>query len=353
MKRLSECCIDRNNNFNLLRLLGASLVIFGHSYVLLGPRPTPDFFQTHFRVISAGQVGVQIFFVISGFLVCQSFVRNPNWVEFLSARMLRIFPALAVALLFTVALGAAMTRLPAKDFLADPRTLDYFVRNLMLDLRWSLPGVFEGNAFPDVVNGSLWTLPKEFALYLILLGVGVLGGFTTRAVGNLACALALALHLQKTGTWWLGGGDINVDGVMFCFMLGVMLFVNREQVVVSFRWGLALLFLTVLLVKADYYRFVAVQFCIAYWVMVIAYHDKLQLPALRRVDYSYGLYIYAFPIQQAIAQAGPTRRLHFYVLLCFLATLPLAMLSWHLVEKPAMRLRDRIHRLNGKWRPWG
>jgi peptidoglycan/LPS O-acetylase OafA/YrhL len=124
MKRLSDCCVDRNNNFNLLRLIG-------------------------------------------GFLVSQSFVNRPHVVEFLVARVLRIFPGLVVALVFTVLLGAWVTTLPLRDYVSDPRVHDYFPHNAVLDLRWGLPGVFLDSLFPQVVSGSLWTLPKEFALYMM------------------------------------------------------------------------------------------------------------------------------------------------------------------------------------------
>lgn len=87
-----------------------------------------------------------------------------------------------------------------------------------------------------------------------------------------------------------------------------------------------------------------VQACIAYCVMVLAYHDKLQLPSFRKSDYSYGMYIYAFPLQQAIAQSGAVPRFSWFVVACFAVTLPLAMLSWHFVEKPSMRLRDLLRR---------
>lgn len=344
MKHLSDCCVDRNNNFNLLRLIGASLVIFGHSYVTYGPQGTRDWINAHIPPVSAGQLGVQIFFVISGFLVSQSFVNRPHVFEFLVARMLRIFPGLIVALAFTVLLGAWVTTLPLRDYVSDPRVHDYFFYNAVLDLRWGLPGVFLDNSFPQVVNGSLWTLPKEFALYMILMVAGAAGGFGARAVANLVCALAVVLHLQQTGTYHLSGGDINVDSVMFCFLIGVLFFVNRDYIVVSLRVAIVAILAAVACVKFDYHSFVALQVCIAYCVMVLAYHRWLQLPMFRKTDYSYGLYIYAFPVQQALAQSGVVHRFGLYVLACLLLILPLAVFSWHVVEKPAMRLRDRLRR---------
>jgi peptidoglycan/LPS O-acetylase OafA/YrhL len=344
MKLLGECCVDRNNNFNLLRLVGASLVIFGHSYAVYGPQGTRDWINAHVSVLSAGQLGVQIFFVISGFLVCQSFVNRPRAYEFLAARVLRIFPGLVVALAFTVVLGAWVTTLPLSQYISDSKTWDYIFRNAILEVHWELPGVFAHNSFPKIVNGSLWTLPKEFGLYMVLLVVGVAGGLSSRVAANLSCAVAVILHLQQSGTYYLSGGDINVDTVLFCFLVGVLLFVNRDLIFVSLRLAAFAVLMAVVAVRQERYAFVAIQVCIGYCTMVLAYHDKLQLPRFRSSDYSYGLYIYAFPLQQAIAQWGIVHRFGLFVLACFLATLPLAMLSWHFVEKPSMRLRDWIRR---------
>ncbi|MFH0784234.1 MAG: acyltransferase [Pseudomonadota bacterium] len=344
MKPLSEYCVDRNNNFNLLRLVGASLVIFGHSYATYGPQGTRDFIDAHIPSINAGHLGVQIFFVISGFLVTQSFVNKRHVIEFLASRVLRIFPGLLVALLFTVLLGAFMTKLSFAEYVSNHKVWEYFSSNGVLSIRWELPGVFENNSLPNVVNGSLWTLPKEFSLYLILMVFGVAGGLTSRAITNLSCAGAVFVHLQKTATYYLTGGDNNVDSVLFCFLIGVLFYANRRQIFISFRIAAGVFFLTLLSVRYDYYTFVTVQICIAYLVFVLAYHERLQFPIFRHADYSYGLYIYAFPIQQTLAGLNVTKNFSFYILLCFAVTLPFAIFSWYVIERPSLRLKSAIRK---------
>ena len=345
MKPLSGYCVDRNNNFNLLRLIGASLVIFGHSYATFGPQGTRDFINLHIPIINAGDLGVQIFFVISGFLVAQSFVNRPHIIEFAIARVLRIFPGLLVALLLTVLLGAFMTTLPFSEYVSNPIVWDYFLSNGMLHTCFELPGVFENNSYPKIVNGSLWTLPKEFSLYIILLVVGAAGGLSSRAIINLVCALVVFMHLQQTGTYYLTQGITRVDDAIFCFMIGVLFYANREHILISFRLTAVVLLLTALSVKYDYYTFVTVQVCIAYLVFIIAYHEKLQLPIFRYADYSYGLYIYAFPLQQALAELNITTHFSLYILLCFAVILPFAIFSWHVIEKPSLRLKDSVRKL--------
>jgi peptidoglycan/LPS O-acetylase OafA/YrhL/putative flippase GtrA len=346
IKPLSTYCIDRNNNFNLLRLIAASLVIFGHCYATFGPPGTPDFFKTHIPSITSGGLGVQIFFIISGFLIVQSFINKPHVIEFLAARVLRIFPGLWVALLLTVLLGAFMTTLPFVEYFNSPKVWDYFLSNAMLHIRFELPGVFEVMpSFPKTVNGSLWTLPKEFSLYIILLFVGAGGCLSSRGIINLICAFAVFMHLQQAGTYYLTNGLIPVNEVIFCFMIGVLFYANREFILISFRLTAILFLLTTLSVKYGYYTFVTVQVFIAYLVFIIAYHEKLQLPIFRRNDYSYGLYIYAFPLQQALAQLNITKHFSLYILLCFAVILPFAIFSWHIVEKPSLRLKESVCKL--------
>jgi peptidoglycan/LPS O-acetylase OafA/YrhL len=339
---LNSCCGNKNNNFNLLRLLGASLVIFGHSYAIFGPQGVSDFIQAHTHVLSAGYLGVQIFFVISGFLVAQSFVARPRCIEFFTARVLRIFPGLVVAVFFAIVLGCVFSKLPFKEYIDHPKVWSYFVQNSTLKLQWELPGVFENNSFKYVVNGSLWTLPVEFKLYVILMVVGLVGVLNSRVVTNVVAAALIYLHLQKSATYFLSGGDVNVDSVIFCFLIGVLFYANRDKILISARLAAIVLVLTLLSVHYNYFTFVFLHVCIAYWVFVVAFHEKLQVRFVRNADYSYGLYIYAFPIQQAVAQCKIFHNFHFYVISCFLLILPVAMLSWHFVEKPSLRLKKWI-----------
>lgn len=161
----------QNNNFDLLRFIGAALVLFGHSFVFLG-RPEP----LAFGWLPYGPLGVYMFFTISGFLIVKSWNYDPCWYRFLARRALRIFPALAVCILLTLfVLGPALTTVSLTDYFRNPATYLYLLNVILLPI-YSLPGVFADNTFPNAVNGSLWSLPLEFALYLSVAGVGLLIG---------------------------------------------------------------------------------------------------------------------------------------------------------------------------------
>jgi peptidoglycan/LPS O-acetylase OafA/YrhL len=136
---------QRDNNFDFLRQFAAFCVIVGHSQSLVST------------------FGVQIFFAVSGFLVTESWLRGPKIGSFLKKRTSRIFPGLMVCILLTaLVMGPLLTRLPVGEYFDHPGTLLY-LKNIFLSPVYFLPGLFEGNTYPNAVNGSLWSLPVEFA----------------------------------------------------------------------------------------------------------------------------------------------------------------------------------------------
>lgn len=147
------------------------MVLYGHSFVLLGLRE-PLFMSW----LPLGPLGVFIFFTISGYLVSESWDRDPHLLRFFQRRLLRILPGLAVCVLLTVGvLGPLLTTLPLADYFSNPHTLGY-LRTIGLYITYYLPGVFDGNRYPNAVNGSLWSLPVEFLMYIVVALVGVLHG---------------------------------------------------------------------------------------------------------------------------------------------------------------------------------
>ncbi len=160
------------NSFDLLRLLAAAAVVFHHVAPLSG-RPAQRLFSTDF-----GELGVGVFFVISGYLVTASWRRTPRLWTFLKKRLLRIEPALVASLAVTaLVLGAFATTLPPADYFRAPQVWLYVVRNALLyPVTYELPGVFTHNPLPAVVNGSLWTLRLEFSFYLGVAALGLAAG---------------------------------------------------------------------------------------------------------------------------------------------------------------------------------
>jgi peptidoglycan/LPS O-acetylase OafA/YrhL len=166
----------RDNNFNLCRMLAAISVLISDAYVLsLGPRTTEPL--TNILGMSLGEVALITFFVISGFFVSQSFDRKRSFTDFWVARILRIYPGLALVLLLTVLLlGPFLTTLSITSYFSDPATFTYLPRNLSLKyLQYDLPCVFQDNPYPIATKGSLWTLFYEVSCYGLVAIVGILG----------------------------------------------------------------------------------------------------------------------------------------------------------------------------------
>src|SRR5262245_27071907 len=154
--------MKHDNAFDALRLFAALLVIFGHAFRLTGEA------GPSFAGAGVATTGVKIFFVISGYLVAQSFLRDSDPRRFLQRQLLRIVPGLAALVLLTAfVLGPVLTTLPASAYFTDPRSWSYLA-NLAFYPADTLPGLYETNIAPGEVNGSLWSLPPELSMYLLL-----------------------------------------------------------------------------------------------------------------------------------------------------------------------------------------
>jgi peptidoglycan/LPS O-acetylase OafA/YrhL len=336
----------RANNFDFVRIVAALCVLVSHQFALNGLRE-PDLLHIH----SLGGVGVLVFFSISGYLVAQSWRADPHLLRFAARRLLRIWPGLALAvILCAVVLGPMVSSLGFADYFRHPFFGDYF-RNLRFDLRDELPLRFEGNALPTAVNGSLWTIPMELKCYAVLAVLGVAGLLRSRWIVALLTLVVLTTYAiaQPRGDWLVGFLQAGVEQQLFLefglfFFAGVILFMfgsvdtkRRARWCVGACWALAAL------------AMIAGRPLLALWLAlpasVLAF-GRSSLPYLRRAgrfgDMSYGLYIYAFPVQQTMIWLYKDKLPWGAVLaLTVLSTFALAFASWHLVEKTALRLKPK------------
>lgn len=169
MNLLKDHLEEKNNNFNLIRMLASIAVIFSHSFILAnGPLDGADPLVQYLGYPISG-LAVNIFFITSGLLVTKSLIERKSFTFFIVARTLRIFPALIVAVLFSaLAVGLMATELRPIDYLLHPDTFNFIRRNIWLFdniIQYTLPGVFSDTPYKNAVNGSLWTLPWEIYSY--------------------------------------------------------------------------------------------------------------------------------------------------------------------------------------------
>jgi len=344
MKYLSQYADDRDNNFNLLRFIAATLVIFTHSfYVVPGAglvmEPLNQLIGTTF-----GALAVDVFFVTSGYLITKSFLRRGNVIAFLYARVLRIYPALIIAVLLCVFLvGPFFTQLPLSDYFRDSSIYTYFLHDATLigfDLEYRLPGVFSDLPFPTV-NASLWTLPWEVWLYISVAVFGTAGVFRNKKLLTGLALLAMVLYLVNSNFDLFDQRRIVRFLRLFAmFYAGVFFCINRSRIPLDWRIALVIAILPVVLVKTPLFGYVLAP-AIAYLVFAFSYLPAGKIRNFNRLgDYSYGLYIYAFPVQQVVVSLAPEVRPVPMFIVAFSVTLLLSWLSWNLIEKPALARKN-------------
>lgn len=341
---LASVATGRANNLNLLRFLAASLVIFSHSYALAwGKRPEPIY--AHLGAMeTGGSLGVLVFFSISGYLITQSYAARHHLESFLLARVLRIYPGLIATTFYSAALATFATPVPLAKFVADPMTKTFLLHNsLGFPTEYYLPGAFAGIPFPGAVNGALWTLPIEMEMYILVALLGLAGYFAHRTMFNAFFAVFIVYALIFRPSEWLliFSGVPEALRMAVIFLFGMFFYMNRDRVPLSIPGAVAILALIAIFHKVSDMRTYYLP-AIAYVVLVLAFHPKLYFAAFNRLgDYSYGLYIYAYPVQQLIAYHRNGIQPIPLFLLTFSCTLAMAMLSWRFIEKPMLGLKPK------------
>lgn len=337
----------RDNNFDLIRIAAAGVVLFVHSRALTGGEGYADF--AGLRNFTMGAVAVDVFFFTSGYLICGSLLSRGNIFDFVSARVLRVFPALWVMVLTTVAaLGFFATSLSPAEFFSSPVTQTYVWRGMTLinGVKFDLPGLFPHNPIPFVANGSLWTLPVEWRLYEYMAGIWVALGLTPalrlRAMRYILPAAALICAVMVLRNCAVQGEREGVLTPQFMFFFGASLQIWRDRLFLSWRLFLALLAglaLSEPLSPSGF--FVLYLLALGPVTLHCAFLIGGPIRLYNRLgDYSYGFYIYAFPIQQSIVHFFPGATAGQLDLFAGAGALFCAALSWHFLEKPALAMKD-------------
>ncbi len=338
MKMIAEVTDGRNNNFNLLRILAATAVMMSHSWpmVLGGSAIEPLDRETGYKL---GICAVFVFFTISGFFIAKSFDRRASILDFCVARISRLYPALIVVVVLTVIiLGVAFSSLSISDFFSHREAWTYVPRNLTLRFNQAtLPGVFDHNPYGNGINGSLWTLFYEVSCYVMVAVVGLLGMLRPRLFGIfLLFFLGIQIYLR-----WGNSADVrnNFAFLSVPFVTGMTCYVWRAYVPLSAVLVLALAAVAIL-TRSTWVYHMAFPVALGYASLWLGLIDWPIARKYNKVgDYSYGIYIYAFPVQQAIVSiTGPINPWALFAT-AFPITLAFAILSWKFVEYPALSRR--------------
>jgi peptidoglycan/LPS O-acetylase OafA/YrhL len=345
--RLSDLADGRENNFNLIRIIAALAVLVSHSFPLALGTGTSEPVGRYLG-ISLGTLAVDVFFITSGFLVTSSLLNRQRTLEFLWARTLRIFPGHLVMLLLVVfLLGASFTTLSVPDYLTSKAIYGYLAKCgiLIAGVTYELPGVFDRNPLPHAVNGSLWSMPFELRMYLILAlvwtALGIARRFRDPGFGLVMVVFAAASGLFVIADHFWFHASRQFAHLFFMFFVGGAFYVSRGRVHLS---GAVFLACAIALLVSSVNKqafFVAYICLLPYVLLFLAYVPAGLVRRYNRLgDYSYGTYIYAFPVQQSVVALIPGVSVFQLIAIAGTATTLISMLSWHLIEKRALGFKE-------------
>jgi len=334
---VSTSATHPGNNFDFIRIVAASMVLVSHHYALTG-QMEPSFFGLY----SLGGLAVTIFFIISGYLVMTSWQRDPNVFRFGLRRFLRIWPALTFVVIFVAyGLGTWVTTLPAREYLQHGATSAYLA-TLWMKIHYVLPGVFEHNPYALGVNGSLWTIPYEVRCYIVLGTAGALGLLKRKTILLAAIAIFMAWYFKKSNPDITGTLNYGRELSAF-FLAGVALcalqpYWQRNPLLWSSIIGTGFI--------AFWYvdwKHTAMLLGLPFLVIFIG---NLASPVISQAgrwgDPSYGIYLFAFPIQQTvILYTWPASGFLGTMALSMAITVAMAYASWHVIEKQALKFKPR------------
>ena len=338
---------ERPNGFNYLRI-GLSLgIICWHSHGITTGDDSA-FWMSWWRAPIA--IMLPMFFALSGFLVTGSLERSKTLFSFLGLRVLRIVPALAgEVLLSAFILGMIFTAYPLRQYFTDPLFVHYFW-NLVGHVQFFLPGVFENNPLRSYVNGQLWTVPYELVCYISLAILAVVGLVKWR-VALLWLAVFYHVGAIISVFLWPSPAVGHYRGMLLivAFLIGVLFYRYRDHIPFSrslfwFSVAVSMAFLSIN--SLDRLAVVPITYMTVFLGLTNPRPNKLILSG----DYSYGLYLYGWPLQQAFSALAPSYR---YWYLNILFTVPCASLaavcSWWVIERPALSLRPYLKELEARY----
>ena len=335
------------NNFTGTRLVLASGVIWTHCYWLATGEGATD--ELAMLVgLPVSHLAVNGFFFVSGFLICQSLFRQSGIFSFLAMRAARIWPALILSVVLTL-LGFAILSDRAGSYVLERESLRFAMKNLvMLNASYTVPPLASGGE-PLVVNGSLWTIPWELRCYIVIaLGFAFVGAQRAAVVRPvLVLSVTGAIGWALAREYWSGfpetdkGLLYNIDIWMRlwgCFAAGALIWLERAWAMPP--WWLGML-LAALAVAEHQVLGSALLATSAVFVLVLTCvfgGGPQRAFTARWPDFSYGIYIFAFPVMIALQMVMPELVSDHRVMAAanLAAVLPLAVLSWYLVEKPAL-----------------
>lgn len=343
----SNFTIRQSNNFNLIRFVLAALVLLSHASELIYGNRSHEVLTRVFGTISFGELAVDGFFLLSGYLIVQSWIRSPKILDFFKKRVFRIYPGFIIACFISAFLVGPLGS-SALDYFSQFNTFKFLIKTFLLQLP-DIPPVFAGTPYPRV-NDSLWTIPYEFRCYMLVALFGGFGFFRKRHFWLILIAIALFLFLIPTNLsrinilkfQYLLGDPIDLCRFLTFFGVGGAFYLFQSHIPLKTNWALvSALLLTFCMFRINLVK-LALPIFGGYLLFWFAF---VQIPFLKSLnsipDISYGVYLYGWPVQKLLIWYFPS----FSPWILFLTSLMLAcicgLMSWTFVERPCLELIGR------------
>lgn len=294
----------RSNNLTLIKFIAAIMVIWGHAIILLQQSKDPISLLSR-NELSLGSVAVAIFFFASGFYVTKSLMKKRSAGEYLKNRILRIYPAFFIVLFLTVfVLGPCVSSLSFSEYFKSKDTYMYFLYIAMIP-RYTLPGVFENNLFPSIVNGSLWTLILEVICYVLLYityKLKILEKNKLKKINIIMFICIIIIFGFKIPFLYNWKSYLRP---LFVFVMGIEYYIFRDEIKLDLCILAGTIGASILILKLGFGDIFTI-ICVPYILSMIIF-DKKQVSEKIAFGgkYSYEMYLVAFPIQQTLIQFLP------------------------------------------------
>lgn len=315
------------NNFDFLRFTLATLVILSHCWCVLdGSYDNEPLYAATEGQTFIGSLAVAGFFLISGYLITGSWLRSKSISRYISNRARRILPGYIVVTILSAIIVAPLAGVRE---LTKARCLMWLKRAVIIDYTFD-PEAFLNNPQPYNINASLWTIRYEILCYcaipFVLLILKVLPRWTI-ILPTLAFVVLAGLHVK-----WPGLSHSNLYA---CFVVGAAVYVLRDQIQFNLAGALISVVLLVIASRTHTLGYL-IPLAGGYVIFYIAFRQGILNHFGKYGDFSYGIYLYSFPIQQLLAQAWPNCGKPVLFVVASLLSIACGAASWFFVEKPFM-----------------
>jgi peptidoglycan/LPS O-acetylase OafA/YrhL len=338
--------LSRKNNFDFIRFLAASAVIYSHSFDIAGQNSLEPLRLFTDNYLTIGTLALHVFFIISGFLIQQSFDRSENLHNYVVARCARVLPALAsmsFAMVFLV--GPLISISSIKSYFSQDDTYLYLLNSFALKTFYHLPGVFDDNHISKLVNGSIWSLPLEVMFYGL---IALVGQF--KAVKLKWAPLLLVMLFVLTTLFFIELDKLGLIIYHFkYFFTGIIFYKFRKKITLNYFYLIIALLICIFSLNDPMqinkqFRDLLLGVTLAYIIFCFSYSYSILNSFSKYGDFSYGIYLWGFPVQQILIQQMPDLTNIELTAYAMPIVLNLAFISWYFVEKPILTLKKSSNR---------